>query len=88
VERFPEHLETVTRTLSYYDNLNLAHRIRIPIFVTVGLKDPVTMPETIYAAYNRIEGDKSISVFPFTSHAVTGGQNRQACDFIASRLLK
>ncbi|WP_369827056.1 acetylxylan esterase [Cohnella sp. CIP 111063] len=87
VERFPGHLEAVLRTLSYFDNMNLAHRIRIPVFVTVGLKDPVTMPETIYAAYNRIEGDKRIAPFPFTGHAVTGEMQRQALDFIASRLL-
>jgi len=87
LERFPEHLEAVLRTLSYYDNMNLAHRIRIPVFVTVGLKDPVTMPETIYAAYNRIEGDKTIMPSPFTGHAVTGEMQRQALQFIASRLL-
>ncbi|XID93170.1 acetylxylan esterase [Paenibacillaceae bacterium WGS1546] len=88
VERFPEHLNAVLRTLSYFDNMNLAHRIRIPIFVTVGLKDPVTMPETIYAAYNRIEGDKRIAAFPFTGHSVSGEMQRQALRFIASRLLQ
>lgn len=87
IERFPEHLDTVLTTLSYYDNMNLAHRIRIPVFVTVGLKDPVTMPETIYAAYNRIESEKTIVPYPFTGHAVTGDQNRQAFRFIAEKLL-
>lgn len=87
LERFPEHLNTVLKTLSYYDNMNLAHRIRIPIFVTVGLKDPVTMPETIYAAYNRILSEKVIYPYPFTGHAVTGDQNRKALDFIAAKLL-
>ncbi|WP_256760751.1 acetylxylan esterase [Cohnella sp. WQ 127256] len=88
IERFPEHLETVLTTLSYYDIMNLAHRIRIPIFVTVGLKDPVTMPETIYAAYNRVRSEKTIVPYPFTGHAVTGDQNRKAMEFITSKLLK
>lgn len=83
IERFPEHLNTVIDTLSYYDNMNLAHRIRIPLFVTVGLKDPVTMPETIYAAYNRVTSEKEIIPYPFTGHAVTGDQNRKALEFIA-----
>ncbi|TFE28154.1 acetylxylan esterase [Cohnella luojiensis] len=83
VERFPEHLSTVIETLSYYDNMNLAHRIRIPIFVTVGLKDPVTMPETIYAAYNRVESEKTIVPYPFSGHVVTGDHNRKALEFIA-----
>lgn len=88
IERFPEHLNTVIDTLSYYDNMNLAHRIRIPILVTVGLKDPVTMPETIYAAYNRIASKKEIIPYPFTGHTVTGDQNRKALDFISKHFLR
>lgn len=88
VERFPEHLDSVLNTLSYYDNMNLAHRIRIPLLVTVGLKDPVTMPETIYAAYNRVEAEKAIIAYPFSGHTVTGDQNRKALDFIAKHLLQ
>jgi cephalosporin-C deacetylase len=83
IERFPHHLETVLDTLSYYDNLNLAHRIRIPILVTAGLKDPITMPETIYAAYNRIQSEKTIIPYPFSGHVVTGEQNRKGLEFIA-----
>jgi len=82
IERFPEHLNTVIHTLSYYDVMNLAHRIRIPIFVTVGLKDPVTMPETIYAAYNRVESEKTIVPYPFSGHVVTAHHNRKAMEFI------
>ncbi|WP_373230113.1 acetylxylan esterase [Cohnella sp.] len=88
LERFPEHLDTVLKTLSYYDNMNLAHRIRIPLLVTVGLKDMVTMPETIYAAYNRVQSEKTIYPYPFTGHAVTGDQNRKALDFITKHLLQ
>ncbi|BBI32120.1 acetylxylan esterase [Cohnella abietis] len=83
IERFPEHQDTVFETLSYYDNMNLAHRIRIPVFVTVGLKDPVTMPETIYAAYNFIESEKTIVPYPFSGHTVTGDQHRRAMDFVS-----
>ncbi len=86
-ERFPEHLDAVLETLSYYDNMNLAHRIRIPVFASVGLKDLTTMPETIYAAYNRITSDKRIVPSPFSGHTVTGDQNRKAMAFIAERLL-
>jgi cephalosporin-C deacetylase len=87
IDRFPEHLDTVLETLSYYDNMNLAHRIRIPLLVTVGLKDPVTMPETIYAAYNRVESEKAIVPYPFSGHTVTGDQNRKGLDFIAKHFL-
>lgn len=83
IERFPQQLETVLETLSYYDNLNLAHRIRMPILVSVGLKDLVTMPETIYAAYNRITAPKEIVPAPFSGHTITGDQNRAGLAFIA-----
>ncbi|MFC5401578.1 acetylxylan esterase [Cohnella soli] len=85
IERFPDRMDKVFETLSYFDNVNLAHRIRIPLFVTVGLKDPTTMPETIYAAYNRVGSDKTIVPYPFTGHALTWHQNRQAIAFIAER---
>ncbi|MBB6675434.1 acetylxylan esterase [Cohnella nanjingensis] len=80
--RFPDKLDTIMETLSYFDNMNLAHRIRIPLFVTVGLKDLTTMPETIYAAYNRVAAPKEIRVYPFSGHTVGGDQNRQAIEFI------
>ncbi|RKP53876.1 acetylesterase [Cohnella endophytica] len=87
IERNPEQLDTVLETLSYFDNMNLAHRIRIPLFVTVGLKDPVTMPETIYAAFNRVDCEKTIVPYPFSGHVVTGDQQRLAVDFISAHFL-
>lgn len=86
VSRFPDQLEQVLETLSYYDAMNLAHRIRLPIFVSCGLKDLVTMPETIYAAYNRITAPKQMHAHPFIGHQVGGDQNRKALSFIASQL--
>lgn len=83
IERFPEQLNKVIETLSYYDNMNLAHRIHIPLFVTVGLKDLITMPETIYAAYNRVKSEKTIIPYPFSGHTVTGDHNRKAIEFIS-----
>ncbi|WP_256256544.1 acetylxylan esterase [Paenibacillus sp. BC26] len=60
----------------------------MPVFVSVGLKDLTTMPETIYAAYNRIASDKRIVPSPFSGHTVTGDQNRKAMQFIAERLVR
>lgn len=85
LNRFPDRLDDVLHTLSYFDMMNLADRIDIPLIVTVGLKDTVTMPETIFAAYNRIRADKAIEVYPFQGHTVSGDQNRRALDFISKR---
>lgn len=66
--RRPEHYETVFRTLSYFDNLNLADRITCPVLMTVGLQDLICPPSTIYAVYNRIATPKEMRVYPFGAH--------------------
>lgn len=76
VKRHPEQLETVLHTLSYFDIMNLALRIHVPVYMSVGLKDTVCWPETVFAAYNRISGEKGIEVHPFTGHEVGEYQQR------------
>lgn len=66
--RYPEREDTVFRTLSYFDNLNLADRIQCPVLMTVGLQDWVCPPSTIFAVYNRIQGEKEIRVYPYGAH--------------------
>lgn len=85
VTRMPQHLGAVLRTLSYFDVMNLAERIHMPIRVTAGLKDTVCMPQTIFAAYNKIpSADKAIQVFPFMGHAVEPGHRQAAHAFFSS----
>lgn len=62
--------------------LNLAPRIKAPVMVSVGWKDTVCMPETIYAAYNRIEANKEIRDYPFSGHEVNEYQKREAVLFL------
>lgn len=66
--RYPNRVETVYRTLSYFDNLNLASRISCPVLMTVGLADRVCPPSTIFAVYNHIQAEKEIRVYPFGGH--------------------
>ncbi|RUS47955.1 alpha/beta fold hydrolase [Cohnella sp. AR92] len=68
VSDHPEHLDTVLHTLSYFDLLNLSDRLRAPLLVSVGLKDTICMPETIFAVYNRIDAPKELVVYPFNGH--------------------
>lgn len=84
VTRYPEHLADVLRTLSYFDIVNLGHRIQQPVHVTVGLKDTTCLPEAIFAAYNRIESaHKSIEVHPFMGHAMPAGFHSAAHAFFS-----
>jgi cephalosporin-C deacetylase len=81
--QYPEHLEQVLDTLSYFDNLNLAHRIRVPALLSVGLKDPICPPESIFPVFHRIASPvKELKVYPFIGHAVMPAQSRLAVEFV------
>lgn len=68
--RHPQREAQMWNTLRYFDVLNLADRIRCPALVSVGLKDLVCPPSTIYAVYNHLQGPKELAVYPAHGHAV------------------
>ena len=60
----------------------LASRIRAKTLVSVGLRDPITPPSTIFAAYNAIEAPKEIAIFPYGGHELpTAHAQRQLAEF-------
>lgn len=82
IKRYPEQLNQILEHLSYFDMLNLAPRIQVPVMVSVGWKDTVCMPETIYAAYNRMRAAKEIRDYPFSGHEVNEYQKREGVLFL------
>jgi len=56
------------RTLAYVDNAVLAPRVAATTLVSVGLRDPITPPSTIFAAYNALTAPKEIVVLPYSDH--------------------
>ncbi|MEW9531152.1 acetylxylan esterase [Microbispora sp. NPDC049125] len=68
-------VDQVFATLDYFDGLNFAARARTPAHFSVGLRDGITPPSTVFAAYNHYAGPKDISVWPFNGHE--GGQTHQ-----------
>jgi cephalosporin-C deacetylase len=82
VSRHPEKLDQVLKTLSYFDMLNLCDRLRRPVFVSLGLKDTVCLPETIFAVYNRIAVRKELQVYPFNGHHTSGDHLRRVMQFL------
>lgn len=81
--KFSEHTSTVLKHLSYFDMLNLADRIEAPVLMSVGLKDTVCMPETIFPVFHQIaSADKSLEIYPFSGHVVEMEQVRKAHRFI------
>jgi len=70
IRRYPQSMETVFKTLSYFDVVHFADRIRCPVYASCCLSDPSTPPECVYAAYNRIRSEKRIDNCPYEGHAV------------------
>jgi cephalosporin-C deacetylase len=78
----PELEAAARRTLGYVDNAVLATRIRATTLVSVGLRDTITPPSTVFAAYNAITAPKEIAVFPYSGHDVpTAHAERQLSAF-------
>ena len=70
-----DQVETVFRTLSFFDGVNFAARANAPALFSVGLMDDVCPPSTVYAAYNHYTGPKALRVWPFNRHE--GGESDQ-----------
>ncbi len=86
--KFPEQLDLVLANLSYFDMLNLADRLQVPMLVSVGLKDTVCLPEQIFPLYNSAAStDKKLEIYPFTGHTVEAAQQRKAIEFVCDRFL-
>ena len=80
----PELEDAVRNTLRHVDNALLATRIRAHTLVAVGLRDTITPPSTVFAAYNAIPGSKEIAVYPYSGHELpTSHAERQLGDIAA-----
>ena len=77
----PELEPAVWRTLSYFDNAVLAQRITARTAIGVGLRDTITPPSTVFAAFNAIAASKEIAVYPYSGHSLpTAHVERQLAD--------
>ena len=63
-------IDAALDTLRYIDCALLARRITAPTLFSVGLMDEVCPPSTVFAAYNEINADKDIIVYPYSGHSV------------------
>lgn len=85
-KKYPQHLNTVLSNLSYFDNLHLADRIQAPVLMSVGLKDTICMPETIFPVYERIRTEKHLEIMPFCGHEIPHAQVRNGMLFVKNHL--
>lgn len=77
-----DKVETVYRTLSYFDGVNLAARATCPALFSTALMDDICPPSTVFAAFNHYAGPrKEIRVWPFNDHQ--GGGTDQTAEMLA-----
>lgn len=60
-------------TLSYFDIMNLASRVKCHTWMCVGLVDEITPPSTVFAAYNHLKCSKEMVVFRYFGHEFIPG---------------
>ena len=63
-----DKVETVFRTLSYFDGVNFAARAQARALFSVGLMDDICPPSTVYAAYNHYAGPKEMATYSYNNH--------------------
>ena len=68
-------IDTVFRTLAYFDGMNFAARASAPALFSAGLMDPVAPPSTVYAAYNHYAGPKTMALYRFNEHEAGAGHH-------------
>lgn len=77
--RHRNHIETVFKTLSYFDGVNFAVRAKAEALFSVGLMDTICPPSTVFAAYNHYSGaSKDIRIWEYNNHE--GGEAFQAAE--------
>jgi cephalosporin-C deacetylase len=72
LRQYPDQLKQVFKTLSYFDNKNLAKHISSRVRISAGGKDLICPPQTIYGVYNLIKAEKDILFYPFSGHDLPG----------------
>lgn len=77
--------DQVYKTLSYFDGMNLATMIEADVLISVGLEDTVCPPSTVFAAYNHLETEKEIRVYPEYGHGGFQQQSEEKINFLKKR---
>lgn len=75
-----------TRTLAYYDVVNFARDIRVPVFLTWGFNDDVCPPTTSYIVYNLLDCPKECLITPVNEHWVSEPTRKAQLEWIGRHL--
>jgi cephalosporin-C deacetylase len=75
--------EEIFTRLGYIDNQHLAPRIRAKVLMSTGLVDRVCPPSTQFAAYNKIQSEKEVRLYPDFGHEMLPGNEDAIFQFMA-----
>jgi cephalosporin-C deacetylase len=64
----PDHEPLVAETVSYYDGINFAPKVRAPVLIYLGMEDDVCPPETGFALHRVLPGEKRLYTYPRCAH--------------------
>ena len=76
------------RTMAYYDVVNFARRIRVPVRMTWGYNDDTCPPTTSYTVYNVLQCPKEALITPINEHWTSEETERGHLDWILQHLVK
>ena len=82
----PDREAQMLETLRYFDAVNFAPRIKCPMVVGIALEDEVCPPETSYAAYDRLGGERELWLFPESGHGNAHDYPRQETAWLEQRI--
>lgn len=73
IQAYPDRVEMVENTLSYFDGISFADQISCPIMVNLGLQDNICPPETGYSLFDSI-GSENKKLFEYDGHGHEAGR--------------
>jgi cephalosporin-C deacetylase-like acetyl esterase len=76
------------KTLEYYDVVNFARLIKVPVLMTWGYNDDVCPPTTSYIVYNTLESKKEALITPVNEHWISLTTRYQILHWIRGNLQK
>ncbi|AKD02612.1 acetylxylan esterase [Pontibacter korlensis] len=74
------------KTLEYYDVVNFAKLIKVPVFMTWGYNDDVCPPTTSYIVYNTLKSKKEALITPVNEHWISLTTRHRILDWIKGNL--
>ena len=80
------NLDDVMKMSGYFDAVNFAKRIKVPLLMTVGFKDTTCSPSSIYAAYNTSITEKRIINDVSVGHGISSSASKQVREWLNPKL--